>query len=494
MSIQQLHYTLFALVALFCSYAVAVQNLRVQGSDFVNNVTNARFQIIGVAYQPGGASGFNPGSGVDPLSNGTICLRDAALMQRLGVNTIRVYNLDPELDHDLCASIFNAVGIYMLLDVNSPLPGQSINRGDPGSSYNSDYLSRIFAVVENFKNYPNTLGFFGGNEVINDDTSSGIVPPYVRAVNRDLKNYIAAHVNRTIPVGYSAADVRPILADTWSYFQCAINGTADLTRADFFGLNSYSWCGDSNFEMSEYNQLVAQFSNTTVPVFFSEYGCNKVKPRIWTEVQALYGSQMTGVFSGGIVYEWTQEENDFGLAVFNDNGTVQLRTDFDNLQIQLNKLNVTTLEKGNASATAVTPPQCSSGLITSSSFSNKFIIPDPPNGAADLIKNGISNPKQGKLVGVTDTKVSLAVQGSNGNMISNLAIKPLPNDSSNTPNGDNTSGASSISSSSPSATASTTGTAPSATQSKKAAASKESTFTWLWGLAVVAGLASWVGL
>ena len=50
-------------------------------------------------YQPGGSAGFIAGSGVDPLSNGTLCLRDAALMQRLGVNTIRVYNLDPFLNH-----------------------------------------------------------------------------------------------------------------------------------------------------------------------------------------------------------------------------------------------------------------------------------------------------------------------------------------------------------------------------------------------------------
>lgn len=27
----------------------------------------------------------------------------------LGVNAIRVYNLDPDLNHDMCASIFNAV-------------------------------------------------------------------------------------------------------------------------------------------------------------------------------------------------------------------------------------------------------------------------------------------------------------------------------------------------------------------------------------------------
>ena len=160
--------------------ALAVEPVKVQGSDFVNSVSGDRLQIIGVAYQPGGSSGYNPGSGVDPLSNGTICLRDAALMQRLGVNAIRVYNLDPDLDHDACASIFNSVGIYMLLDVNSPLAGQSLDRGNPGSSYTSSYLNRVFGVVEAFKDYPNTLAFFGGNEIINDQPSSQVVPPYLR--------------------------------------------------------------------------------------------------------------------------------------------------------------------------------------------------------------------------------------------------------------------------------------------------------------------------
>lgn len=32
-------------------------------------------------------------------------------MQQLGVNTIRVYNLSPTLDHDQCVSIFNAVSV-----------------------------------------------------------------------------------------------------------------------------------------------------------------------------------------------------------------------------------------------------------------------------------------------------------------------------------------------------------------------------------------------
>ena len=249
-------------------------------------------------YQPGGASGFIAGSGYDPLSNGTLCLRDAALMQLLGLNTIRVYNLDPSLDHDLCASIFNAVGIYMILDVNSPLPNQSLNPEQLSDSYNLEYLKQIFGIVEAFHNFPNTLGFFGGNEVMNDISDGGSVPPYLRAVTRDLKNYISKHSPRNIPVGYSAADVREILADSWSYLQCAVDGLAsDSSKIDFFGLNSYSWCGGkadgTNFQTAGYDILVSQFSNTTIPVFFSEYGCNKVEPRVFEEVQELYGPQMT---------------------------------------------------------------------------------------------------------------------------------------------------------------------------------------------------------
>ena len=112
-------------MALCASVALAVQTIEIQGSDFVNSVTGDKFQLLGVAYQPGGSSGYDPASGVDPLSDGSVCLRDAALMQRLGpliftgdlrtklmdigVNAIRVYNVDPDLNHDMCASIFNGV-------------------------------------------------------------------------------------------------------------------------------------------------------------------------------------------------------------------------------------------------------------------------------------------------------------------------------------------------------------------------------------------------
>jgi hypothetical protein len=111
-------------------------------------------------------------------------------MQRLGINAIRVYNVNPAANHDLCASIFNAVGIYLIVDVNSPLTGESLSRLDPQGTYTADYLNRIFNVVEAFKGYPNLLGFFGGNEVINDATNITDIPPYLRVSSSDTPTSI----------------------------------------------------------------------------------------------------------------------------------------------------------------------------------------------------------------------------------------------------------------------------------------------------------------
>ena len=426
--------------------------------------TGARVQLIGVDYQPGGASGFDPTSGRDPLSDADICLRDATLMQRLGVNTIRIYNLDPDLNHDECASIFNAAGIYMILDVNSPLPNTSLNRGAPWESYNTDYLTRIFQVVEAFSPYPNTLAYFSGNEVINED-SVVQVPAYIRAVTRDLKEYISNHVDRAISVGYSAADVRDILSDTWSYLDCGLSNDT-MSKIDFFGLNSYSWCGDSSFQTSGYDVLVQQFANTTIPVFFSEYGCNKVQPRIFTEVPVLYGPQMS-VFSGGLIYEFTQEENDFGLIQINDNNTVSLLADYANLQKQYSSLDLKALTAPNTTATSQTAPDCSADLITTSSFLNHWDLPARPSGADDLIRNGVPNANKGKLVDVTNLSPKHTVYDAQGNEIQGLALKKLGSDQSNLP-GENVSG-SSTSGGSPSGTQS--GGSASATSSQGAAVS-----------------------
>lgn len=97
-------------MALGATAVAALKPLKIEGPNFVDDGGN-KFQIVGAAYQPGGSAGYNPKSGSDPLSHKDACLRDAAIMQVLGINAIRVYNLDPDINHDECASIFNAVSI-----------------------------------------------------------------------------------------------------------------------------------------------------------------------------------------------------------------------------------------------------------------------------------------------------------------------------------------------------------------------------------------------
>ncbi|KAG6065959.1 hypothetical protein E4U32_006647 [Claviceps aff. humidiphila group G2b] len=419
-----------ALVTLAASLVAAVPSLEIEGNEFFNPKTGEKFQVVGIAYQPGGSAGFSE-TQPDPLSQPEACKRDAALMQVMGVNAIRVYNLNPNLNHDECASIFNAAGMYMMLDVNSPLVGEALDSGKPWESYYMEYLNHTFAVVEAFGNYPNTLLFFSGNEVINDIPSAKFVPQYLRAVTRDLKNYIKNNLKRQIPVGYSAADVRPVLWDTWNFMQCSDGTKDDMTRSDVFALNSYSWCGiDATFESSTFKDLADGLTKSSVPVFFSEYGCIQPAPRYWNETRTIYSDKMTNVLSGGVVYEWTQEDNGYGLVSVNGS-TLNILGDYNRLKEAWATIDWKTVQSQKAEQKKVTPPPCKSSLLTQKGFDTNFTAPVPPPGAQKLIDNGISNKPVGKIVKIANLDVKLVVKDSEGNEITNLKVVPIPDDEFN---------------------------------------------------------------
>jgi hypothetical protein len=128
--------------------------------------------------------------------------------------------------------LLNDAGIYLVLDVNNPQ--YSINRDDPAPSYNDVYLQSVFATIDEFSKYSNTLAFFSGNEVINDKPETVKSAPYVKATTRDMRQYIGKRGYRKIPVGYSAADVSDNRQQTADYFNC---GTDD-ERSDFFAFVS----------------------------------------------------------------------------------------------------------------------------------------------------------------------------------------------------------------------------------------------------------------
>jgi len=171
----------------------------------------------------------------DPLADKVICQRDITQFKKLGINTVRVYITDNSANHDDCMNGLADAGIYVIIDANNPR--YSINRYDPAQSYNAQYLQSVFATIDAFIKYDNTLAFFSGNEVVNDNITSTLSARYVKAVTRDMRQYIGNRGYRKVPVGYSAADVSQNRMQMAQYMNCG----SDDERSDFFAFVSCPW-------------------------------------------------------------------------------------------------------------------------------------------------------------------------------------------------------------------------------------------------------------
>ncbi|KAF2139297.1 glycoside hydrolase family 72 protein [Aplosporella prunicola CBS 121167] len=336
----------------------AISTISIKGSKFFTS-DGDQFYIKGVAYQ------LVPD---DPLLDNTQCKLDASLMSELGANAIRVYHVDPSKDHADCMKTFADAGIYLFVDLDTF--DTQIEQDSP--HWNETQLSRFGKVMDAFHQYDNTAGFLVGNEVLTTGNGS-VAAPYVKAAARDLKAYRKSKGYREIPVGYSAADIstlRPMLQD---YFSCSSNSSENL---DFFSLNAYEWCGDSTYTLSGYSELQKNASSYNIPIFFSETGCNTVRPRTFGDQVAIFGDDMADTWSGSIIYEWIEEANNYGIVSYGKkvdataadappdgyprSGTpTPVNPDFSNLKSQWATLTPTGVKK-SAYTPSLTAPACPS--------------------------------------------------------------------------------------------------------------------------------------
>ncbi|CUM51075.1 Protein EPD1 [Debaryomyces fabryi] len=380
--------------------------IEVVGNKFFYSNNGSQFFMKGVAYQQNTANSSDS-SFVDPLADAEACKRDIPYLQELQTNVIRVYALNVSLDHTDCMDMLKDAGIYVIADLSEP--DVSINRKSP--EWNLELFDRYTGVVDLFQNYTNVLGFFAGNEVTNTKSNTD-ASAYVKAAIRDTKAYIKAQNYRTIPVGYSAnddSDIRVSLAD---YFACG----SEEERADFFGINMYEWCGSSSFKTSGYESITKQYKNLGIPIFFSEYGCNEVSPRKFQEVGTIYGSDMTDVWSGGIVYMYFQEENDYGLVSVSGNSVSTLK-DFSYLKAELASISPSGVSSSSIGSTSVT----SCPTSTSNWSAATKLPPTPDQDACDcmaasltcIVDSGVDSSDYADLFDYVCAKIDC--DGINGN-------------------------------------------------------------------------------
>ncbi|KAG8920776.1 1,3-beta-glucanosyltransferase gas1 [Tulasnella sp. 417] len=294
-----------------------------------------RFYIKGIAYQQQGIVTSNgltdfpdPTDYIDPLANANGCNRDLPYLKQLGVNTIRVYSVNSALNHDGCMQALSEAGIYVILDLALPVNG-SIDRVSP--TWTSNLLDLYIGTVHAFLKYDNVLAYNVGNDVVTAAAETDSAP-FIKASARDVKAYLKSK-GSSVLVGYSSTDGADGVTD-WrtslaNYLACDTNGT----WIDLYGLNAYRWCGDGS--ISDYSGIISDFQNYPIPAYFSEFGCIKTPPRLWTEVPVLFGEQMASEWSGGVAFSYFPTTDGYGMVTISSDGTsVTTSDDFARLQTQ----------------------------------------------------------------------------------------------------------------------------------------------------------------
>ncbi|KAI0343991.1 hypothetical protein BDW22DRAFT_1328054 [Trametopsis cervina] len=421
-------FALAASAAFLATGTQAVQKVSRQGR-YLFNADGSRFFIKGVAYQPQGAVDPNdpnnpflePSSFIDPLADSAGCTRDIPFLQQLTVNAIRVYSVNSSLNHDACMQALSAANIYTIIDLSLPLTG-SIDRASP--AWSTNLLDTYLSTIDAFSKYDNVLAFNVGNEVVTAANGTAAAA-FIKAAARDVKAYLKSKSSSAL-VGYAAIDADlSWLSPFANYLSCDTTGkNSDATALDLFGLNNYEWCG--NAQPSVYASKNAGFAGYNVVAYFSEFGC--VVPgsaRPWTEVNTLFATPMSDIWSGGLAFSYfpaQSAQGQFGMVTI-DGSTVTPNDDFNNLKSQFSALSPPNTPTSGTDSFPACPTQNSTFLASTT------LPPTPNDNSCNCVQSSVAcqfNPPTSnstQLSGIVGDLLNTAcgLLGSNGGTCDGIA-------------------------------------------------------------------------
>jgi hypothetical protein len=297
-----------------------VQNMFMRGGS--------RWSPKGICYQP--VDGSDPLSD-DHLDHLTKLLDPATTngLLNLGINCIRVYQVDPSKNHDKVMDLLASNGIYVLVGaVTSDCCITTTSTSVPGP-----VVARVKAVADTFARYSNVLGFDISNELLDSPSPSqyGLVS-VTKQLKQQMHSYMASQGYRAVPIGCCTRDVPSYTFPGTSAYAC---GTAE-ERMDFIGYNTYRWIVPNGQQpdagsLTAYYELYDHFKNFPVPVMLTEIGAACTGGRDWSQIAYIFGqskvtsgsnsADMSAAISGCFAFRYYERGQGFGLVqpVLSDN-------------------------------------------------------------------------------------------------------------------------------------------------------------------------------
>ncbi|KAH7389398.1 Glucanosyltransferase-domain-containing protein [Phaeosphaeria sp. MPI-PUGE-AT-0046c] len=449
-----------------------------RGPYLVNNDTQGMITMNGIWYSLSNST--TDTNAMDSLKDAEACTRDAALMAQAGINTIYVMAIDPKANHDECFSIFNSVGIYVMVVLRQD-GVFNLDHKAFTDSYTAEFLKGMFQIIDAVKDYDNLLGFNIGllptyttGRSANSTVSYADIMKMYRSFIRDIKSYIAIHASRPILVGTDLNLIRVDGSERLDaadestshayYFTCAIDGKPnDLSRSDYVSFYNLGYFEIDPVEKqnASYLSLQSQLKNVTAPTWFSymaifdeadivEY---ELRPDLVMDTFFLFNSSSElirprGQFSGGARVAWTNAQigkqalgqgkvRNWGLTATSPNGDVILTENYDAYRGIIDQVNPGNWLDGESPPPPQSLPNCNANAqemtnktvnvyvdkSTTLALATDWVLPTRPPGLDALITNGAMG-KRGQMVDVTVTTIAHAIRDHKGAMVTNLVLKP----------------------------------------------------------------------